>query len=66
MKIYGGVILVGGEWSTSCPSCFTPGEEAPSTLWVGGCGAAFVGKLTGKLPLGSEDNWNNIILKWIF
>jgi hypothetical protein len=28
--------LVGGEWSTSCPSRFTPGEKAPATHWIGG------------------------------
>jgi hypothetical protein len=31
--------LVGGEWSASCPSCFTPSERAPSTHWIGGCAA---------------------------
>jgi hypothetical protein len=46
MKVCGGVdvwihisltsALVGGEWSTSCPGHFTPGERAPSTLWIGG------------------------------
>jgi hypothetical protein len=24
-------VLVGGEWSASCPGRFTPGERAPST-----------------------------------
>jgi hypothetical protein len=28
--------LVGGEWSVSRPGRFTPGERAPSTLWLGG------------------------------
>jgi hypothetical protein len=28
--------LVGGEWSVSRPSCFTPGERVPSTHWIGG------------------------------
>jgi hypothetical protein len=28
--------LVGGEWSTSRPGRFTPGERAPSTHWIGG------------------------------
>jgi hypothetical protein len=28
--------LVGGEWPTSCPDCFTPGEKALSTHWIGG------------------------------
>jgi hypothetical protein len=28
--------LVGGEWSTSRPGCFTPGERAPVTHWIGG------------------------------
>jgi hypothetical protein len=46
MNAYGGVDiqtnvlltlgLVGGEWSASCPSHFTPGERAPSTHWIGG------------------------------
>jgi hypothetical protein len=46
MKAYGGVdveiqifltsALVGGEWSASRPGCFTPGERAPGTNWIGG------------------------------
>jgi hypothetical protein len=28
--------LVGGEWSTSRPCRFTPGERAPGTHWIGG------------------------------
>jgi hypothetical protein len=28
--------LVGGEWSTSRPGRFTPGERAPGTHWRGG------------------------------
>jgi hypothetical protein len=32
----GWVTLVGGEWSTSRPGCFTPGERAPGTHWRGG------------------------------
>jgi hypothetical protein len=28
--------LDGGEWSTSCPGCFTPRERAPGTDWIGG------------------------------
>jgi hypothetical protein len=28
--------LVGGEWSTSRPGCFTPEERAPGTHWIGG------------------------------
>jgi hypothetical protein len=45
MKAYGGVdvqihivltsALVGGEWSASRPCCFTPGERARSTHWIG-------------------------------
>jgi hypothetical protein len=27
---------VAGEWSASRPSCFIPGERAPSTHWIGG------------------------------
>jgi hypothetical protein len=46
MKTYGGddvyiqvfltSALVGGEWLDSLPSCFTPGERAPVTHWIGG------------------------------
>jgi hypothetical protein len=46
IKTYGGVdvyihilltsALVGGEWSDSLPSRFTPGERAPCTCWIGG------------------------------
>jgi hypothetical protein len=46
MKAYGGVdeqinilltsVLVGGEWSASRLSRFTPGERAPGTHWIGG------------------------------
>jgi len=25
-----------GEWSASCPGCFTPMERAPGTHWMGG------------------------------
>jgi hypothetical protein len=28
--------LVGGEWSTSRPGRFTPGERVPGTHWIGG------------------------------
>jgi hypothetical protein len=28
--------LIGGEWSTSRPGRFTPGEIAPRTHWIGG------------------------------
>jgi hypothetical protein len=28
--------LVGGEWSASRPSSFTPGEGAPGNHWIGG------------------------------
>jgi hypothetical protein len=35
--------LVGGEWSASRPSSFTPEERAPSTHWIGG----WVGPRTG-------------------
>ena len=28
--------LDGGEWSASCPSCFTPWKEPPITHWIGG------------------------------
>jgi hypothetical protein len=46
MNPYGGVdvqihifltsALAGGEWSTSRPCCFTPGEKAPRAHWIGG------------------------------
>jgi hypothetical protein len=28
--------LDGGEWSASCPGCFTPGERSPGTHFIGG------------------------------
>jgi hypothetical protein len=28
--------LLRGEWSTSCPGRFTPGERAHGTHWIGG------------------------------
>jgi hypothetical protein len=28
--------LAGGEWSASRPGCFTPGESAYGTHWIGG------------------------------
>jgi hypothetical protein len=28
--------LDGGEWSASCPDCFTPRERASGTHWIGG------------------------------
>jgi len=27
--------LGGGEWSASCPDCFTPRERPPTTCWIG-------------------------------
>jgi hypothetical protein len=36
MKTYGGVALVGGEWSASRSCRFTPGERALSTHCIGG------------------------------
>jgi len=27
-------VLGGGEWSASCPTCFTLGERAPGTHWI--------------------------------
>jgi hypothetical protein len=35
MKAYGTSALVGGEWSTSRPGRFTPGERAPGTHLIG-------------------------------
>jgi hypothetical protein len=29
-------VLVVGEWLLSRPGCFTPGERAPGTHWIGG------------------------------
>jgi hypothetical protein len=53
MKAYGGSehiaapfltsALDGGEWSASCLCCFTPGETAIGTHWIGG----WVGPRTG-------------------
>jgi hypothetical protein len=53
MKTYGGVdvyinvfltsALVGGEWSTSRPGRFTPGERAPGIHWIGSCVGARAG-----------------------
>jgi hypothetical protein len=47
MKAYGEVYveihifltltLTEGEWSASLPGCFTPGDRAPGTHWIGGC-----------------------------
>jgi hypothetical protein len=46
MKVYGGVdvqihifltsALAGGEWSSSRPGRFIPGERVSSTHWIGG------------------------------
>jgi hypothetical protein len=46
MKVYGGVVvyvdacltsaLVGGEWSASWPSRFTPRERVSGTYWIRG------------------------------
>jgi hypothetical protein len=30
-------VLDGGEWSTSLPGRFIPGESVPGTQWIGGC-----------------------------
>jgi hypothetical protein len=42
MKMYWGsggiaphIFDLGGEWSASCPSCFTPRERPPGTHWIG-------------------------------
>jgi hypothetical protein len=35
--------LGGGEWSSSLPGRFNPGERAPGTLWIGG----WVGPIAG-------------------
>jgi hypothetical protein len=58
MKTYGGVnvqihvfltsSLVGSEWSVSFPGCFTPGERAPDTYWIG----AWVGPRAGLDDVG--------------
>jgi hypothetical protein len=39
--------LVGGEWSSSQPDLFTPGERAPGTNWIGCVGPQPVWTLTG-------------------
>jgi hypothetical protein len=31
--------LDGGSWSASRPGCFTPGETAPGTNWIGSWGS---------------------------
>jgi hypothetical protein len=42
MKTHGGAppfltsALGGSEWAASCPSCFTSGERASDTHWIGG------------------------------
>jgi hypothetical protein len=36
MHIFLTSALDGGEWSTSRPCRFTPGERAPGTHWIGG------------------------------
>jgi hypothetical protein len=36
MQIFLTSALVGGEWSTSRPGRFTPGEIAPGTHWIVG------------------------------
>jgi hypothetical protein len=35
MHIFLTSVLVGGEWPTSRPGRFTPGERAPGTRWIG-------------------------------
>jgi hypothetical protein len=60
MKAYGGVdiqihvfltsALVGGEWSASRPSRFTPGERATGTHWIGG----WVGPRAGLDDVGKR------------
>jgi hypothetical protein len=44
-------VVDGGEWSGTCPSCFTPRERAPSTHWIGG----WMGSRAG-LDMVSEKN----------
>jgi hypothetical protein len=34
--MYRSTVLFGGEWSSSLPGRFTPGERAPGTHWMGG------------------------------
>jgi hypothetical protein len=42
--------LDGGEWSASCPSCFTPRERAPGIHCIGGwvCPRAVLVKSGGE------------------
>jgi hypothetical protein len=44
--------LAGGEWLSSCPGCFTPGERAPGTHWIGG----WVDPRAGFRRCGEEKN----------
>jgi len=51
--------LVGGKWTASNPSCFTPVNGAPSTQWRGGCvgpraGSGCSGKKKSLPLLGIE------------
>jgi hypothetical protein len=41
----------GDEWSASRPSCFTPGETAPGTHWIGCC----IGPRAGVDAVGIEN-----------
>jgi len=41
-----------GEWSTSCPSCFTPWVRAPSTHWTEG----WVGPISDKDIMAKRKN----------
>jgi hypothetical protein len=53
--------LFGGEWSSSCPSHFIPGERAAGTHWIGGwvgLGASLDNVEKGKfLPLPGLELW---------
>jgi len=45
-------MLDGGEWSASCPSCFSPRERAPCTHWIG----SWVGPQSHSGHSGEEKN----------
>jgi hypothetical protein len=45
--------LVGGQWSASRPSRFSPGKTAPGTHWIGG----WVDPRTSLDEVEKKDSW---------